>query len=97
MFVEMRLLDTLGFGWVAIEQPLDVRAHALVDKRKQAGRRRVEAIVEVENPVADVGETRVHSGIAPNGFSIFMKLKGFLYHKFAGKPLFISGLGGGYQ
>ena len=38
------------------EQPLDIGGHALVDQLEQAGRCRVEAIVEVEDPVADVGE-----------------------------------------
>ena len=97
MFVEMRLLDTLGFGCVAVEQALDVCAHALIDQREQARRSRVKAIVEVENPVADVGEASVHSGIAPNAFCIFMKLKGFLNHRFRSKPLYISGLSGGFN
>ena len=48
------------FSWIAAEQALDIGAHALVDQREQAGRRGIEAIVEVEDPVADVGEARVH-------------------------------------
>ena len=58
--VEMRFLDALGLVRVAAEQPGDIGAHALVDQREQAGRRRIQAIVEVEDPVADMGEARVH-------------------------------------
>ena len=75
MLVEMRFLDTLGLVWVATEQTLDVCAHALIDQREQARRRRVKAIVEVENPVADMGEARVHKRRQPLArFCIFIKL-----------------------
>ena len=60
MLVEMRLLDPLRLDRVAVEQPLDIGAHALVDQLEQPGRGRIKAIVEVEDPVADVGEARVH-------------------------------------
>jgi hypothetical protein len=60
MLMKMRLLDPFRLDGVAIQQPLDIGAHALVDQREQTGRSRVQAIVEVENPVADVGEARVH-------------------------------------
>jgi hypothetical protein len=60
MLMEMSLLDAFRFGLVAIHQPLDIGAHALVDQREQAGRGRIEAIVEIEDPVADMCEARVH-------------------------------------
>ena len=64
MLVEMRLLDALRLLGIAVEQALDVGAHALVDQLEQPGRRRIEAIVEIENPVANVGEARVHAARA---------------------------------
>ena len=67
-------LDALGLGRIAIEQPLDIGPHPLVDQREQAGRRRVQAIVEVEDPVADVGEARVHAGRALDAFGQTVKL-----------------------
>jgi hypothetical protein len=54
--VEMILLHAVRFCRVAFEQALDVRGHALVDQGEEAARMRIEAIVEVEDPVADVGE-----------------------------------------
>ena len=53
--VEMILLDAMRFLGVAVEQPLDVGGHALVDQREQAARCRIQAIVEIEDPVADMG------------------------------------------
>ena len=35
------------------------------DQREQAGRSRIKAIIEVEDPVADVGEARVHGPLKP--------------------------------
>ena len=56
MLVEMRLLDPPRLDRIAAEQALDIGAHALVDQLEQAGRCRIEAIVEIEDPVADMGE-----------------------------------------
>ena len=56
MVMEMRLLDAPRLGAVARQQALDIGAHALVDQVEQPGRRRVQAIVEIEDPVGDVGE-----------------------------------------
>ena len=56
MVVEMRLLDAPRLDPVARQQAFDVGAHALVDQVEQAGRRRVEAIVEIKDPVANVRE-----------------------------------------
>ena len=60
--MEMLLLHPPRLYGIAFQQALDVGAHALVDQREQAGRCRVQAIVEVEDPVADVAELRVHGG-----------------------------------
>ena len=60
MLVKMFFLDRFGSDRIAAEKTLDVAAHALVDQREKPGRRGIEAIVEVEDPVADVGEARVH-------------------------------------
>ena len=57
MLVEVRFLHALGLFAIAAEQPLDIRAHSLVDQREQSRRRRVQAIVEVENPVARHGRS----------------------------------------
>ena len=56
----MGFLDPLRFGRIAMHQPLDIGAHALVDQREQAGRGRVQAIVEIEDPVAYMGKLRIH-------------------------------------
>ena len=60
MRMEMALLHAPRLGGVAFQEPLDVSPHAFVDQREQARRCRIKAIVEIENPVADVGEARVH-------------------------------------
>ena len=67
--VEVHLLDPPRLGRVHAEQPLDVRGHALVDQLEQLASSRIEAIVEVEDPVADVGEARVHERPRPSRFS----------------------------
>ena len=54
--VEMGLLYPLRLDWIAAEQPFDIGAHPLVDQFEQAGGGRIEAIVEIEDPVADVAE-----------------------------------------
>ena len=56
MLVEMGLLHPLGFDRIDAQQPLDIGAHPFVDQLEQAGRRRVEAIVEIEDPVGNMTE-----------------------------------------
>jgi hypothetical protein len=56
MLMEMRLLHTFGLDRVTAKQPRDVSAHSLVNQVEKAGRCRIEAIVEVEDPVRDVTE-----------------------------------------
>jgi len=58
--VEMHFLDPPRLLRVDPQQPLDIGAHAFVDEVEQPARRRVQAVVEVENPIADMGEARVH-------------------------------------
>ena len=60
MGVEMGLLDALCLDDVASHQPLDIGAHALVDQGEQPRGCRIQAIVEIEDPVADVSKARVH-------------------------------------
>ena len=60
MIMEMLFLHLAGLDRVDIQQPLDVGSHPLVDQREQPARCRVEAVVEVENPVIDMSEVRVH-------------------------------------
>ena len=64
VLVEVTLLDALRFSQIAIQQALNIGAHPLVDQREQPRRRRIEAVVEVENPVVDMAETRVHHSAA---------------------------------
>jgi hypothetical protein len=63
--VKMMFLDSTGLHGIAVEEPLDIGAHSLVDQLEQACRRRVKAIVEVEYPVADVRETVIHYSAGP--------------------------------
>ena len=58
--MEVHFLDAPRLGRVHLKQPLDIGGHALVDQIEQSRVRLIEAVVEVENPVADVGEARVH-------------------------------------
>ena len=91
MLVEMGLLDALRFDKVDVHQALDIGAHALVDQREQTRRRRIKAIVEVEDPVADMGEARVqHAGTRLAANEAFIKMKGFVKHKMCRKPLIYS-------
>jgi hypothetical protein len=62
--MKMRFLDPLRFIGAAVEQLLDIGAHALVDQREETCGGGVEAIVEVEDPVANVRKARVHAGEA---------------------------------
>ena len=63
--VEVHLLDPPRLGRVHAKQALDVRGHPLVDQVEQPASRRIETIVEVEDPVADVGKARVHERAWP--------------------------------
>src|SRR6185369_14127354 len=65
MLMEMRFLDALGFLGAAAEQAFEISPHALVDQRKEASRRRVKTIVEVEDPIAYMIELAVHVRPAP--------------------------------
>src|SRR5436189_1650415 len=84
MGMEMRLLHPLGLGGIAIEQLLDEGAHPLVDQVEQAGGGRVEAIIEIENPVGDLAEqrdeARIHGARASSPPNRFSKMKAFGRH-----------------
>ena len=101
MGVEMRLLHSLGLDRIAAQQPLDVGAHSLVDQLEQAGRCRIEAIVEIEDPVGDMaeqgGEARIHGVRASSPLKPFSKMKALVNHKQLGKSSFSSsGLSGSF-
>jgi hypothetical protein len=65
MGVEVMLLHPPRFLGADVEQALDISCHPLVDERKKPGRRRVQAIVEIEDPIAYMGKTSVHRKTAP--------------------------------
>src|SRR3954471_23491325 len=78
--VEVHFLDSPRLDRVNLEQPFDIGGHLLIDELEQPAAGRIKAVVEVENPVADVGEAGVHSGTVPSDFSTLSKLKGFGNH-----------------
>ena len=89
MLVEMGLLHPLGLDRIDAQQPLDEGAHTLVDQVEQAGRCRVKAIIEIENPVGDMaelrGKARVHGPVASSQLDLFSKMKAFVNHKRIGE------------
>src|SRR5260221_10898423 len=58
--MEMVLLHSLRFLRADVEQTLDIGGHPLVDEGKKPGRRGVQAIVEIEDPIAYMGKAWVH-------------------------------------
>ncbi len=60
MVVEILLLHAPRLDRVDIEQPHDEGAHALVDQVEQLRRRRIERVVEIEDPAVDMVEARRH-------------------------------------
>ena len=75
MLVEVAFLNSPRLDRIAAEQALDIPAHALVDQLEQLARGRIEAIVEVEDPVADVGEAGIHGVARLAAFDFFSKMK----------------------
>ena len=65
----MMLLDAMRLVGVAVQKTPDIGVHALVDQREQTARRRVQAIVEVENPVAPEGAIGVKLSTPRRGCS----------------------------
>ncbi len=61
--VKMHLLHPAGLGRIDLQQPFDIGGHPLVDQFEQPVSSRIQAIVEVEDPIADVGEARVHGSL----------------------------------
>ena len=58
------LLKTMRGGVVDVETIGDIGRHLRGDAREQHRTRRVQRVVEIENPVADMAETREH-GVGP--------------------------------
>jgi hypothetical protein len=58
--MEMVFLEPACLFGPDIEQSPDVRRHSLVDQREKIGRGRIQAIVEIEDPIAYMGKARVH-------------------------------------
>jgi hypothetical protein len=58
--VEVHLLDPARLRGVNAEKTLDIGGHPLVDQLEEPASRGIKAIVEIEDPIADVGETGVH-------------------------------------
>jgi hypothetical protein len=83
MVVEMRLLHTPRLDPIALQQALDIIAHALVDQVEQPRRGRVKAIVEIEDPVRDMceGGATVTMARALSADSCFIIRKGLTVHK----------------
>jgi hypothetical protein len=95
--VEVRLLDPLGFLCITAEQALDVRAHALVDQRKEASRGGVQAVVEIEDPISYMSEASVHERLAPSAIMALSKLKGIINHKNIWEAVCFQRLGGEHK
>ncbi len=55
VIVEMHLLHAVRFRRIAAEQVADILPHARFDLGEQITRRRIQRVVEIENPVADMG------------------------------------------
>ncbi len=60
MFEEVRLLHPPRLDRIATQQALDIFAHADVDQLEQIAGRRIEAVVEVEDPAFDMGQSGGH-------------------------------------
>jgi len=56
VLVKMRLLDPFGFDRVAAQQSFDIASHPLIDEFEQACRRRIKAVIQVEDPVGNMTE-----------------------------------------
>jgi len=81
VLVEVSFLYAPRLFGAAVEQPLNIGSHSLVDQVEQSRRRRIQAIIEIEDPVADVGEAAIHAAKSPKEFNALSKLKGFCNHK----------------
>jgi hypothetical protein len=65
MLPEIALLNRPRLDRIDAEKPFDERRHPLVDQPEQVRRRRVERVVEIEDPGIDVGKRGRH-GSAPS-------------------------------
>src|SRR4030095_12086777 len=94
MVVKMGFLYALRLDLIATEQALNVGSHSLVDQREQPGRRRIKAIVEIEDPIADMSKARVHAASGPKRFKPLIKLKGLINHNLGGEAVRFQRLAG---
>ena len=60
VFEKICFLDAVGLSRFASDQIGDEAAHSRIDKGKQPRRRRVQRVVEIENPVADMRKLGKH-------------------------------------
>src|SRR3546814_6350327 len=58
--MEIVLLDPPRLDRVATEKARDISADPLVDPREQVRRRRIERVVEIEDPGVDMGKISAH-------------------------------------
>src|SRR6058998_1610406 len=58
--MKMRFLDAMRFFGIAAEQIFNELPHAYIDQREQIGRRRIEAVVQIEDPAVDMGKRGDH-------------------------------------
>jgi len=93
--MKVHFLHAPSFFRIHIKEALDIGRHPPIDQVEEPAGGRVKAIVEVEDPVANVGEARVHKQKGPSCFAILSKLKGFDNHKVPGKPCVFNGVSGG--
>jgi hypothetical protein len=69
-FMELLLLHPSCFMRIAAEEVLDILTHSLIDEREEACRCGVKAVIEVEDPVADMSEAGVHERLRLALFSL---------------------------
>jgi hypothetical protein len=91
--VEVRFLDSLCLFGVAVEEAFDIGPHSLVDQLEKAGRCRIQAVIEIEDPVANVGVAAIHAAWSPIEFKGLSKSKGRSNHGPDAKPWIFNGLG----
>ncbi len=64
---EIILLDAARLDRIATDQLHDILAHPHVDQREQIGARRIERVIEIENPVVDMRQLASMAGQALGG------------------------------
>jgi hypothetical protein len=91
--MEVHLLHAPRLDGVNTQQIFDIGSHALVDQLEQPAPSRVQAIVEIEDPIAYMIETWVHfAGGRRSRLKPLSKLKGFINHKDAREAVYFQRL-----